>query len=452
MVLLALALRPEASPAAQAGSTWADPAREAACRLWGRVTTVNGENREGFLRWDRNATHWTDLLNGSRTLPPERVALVAGVRDADAPPRRRVLEVRGYRVSWDEPDPALSVRTSAAVRFGHLASLQVFRETSALLTLTDGHVEEWAPENSDLGSGMRGLVITGGGERARVSWEELDRVDFATAPPGAVPGDGRLHGTVEDRWGRRYTGWVAWDRDEALKADTLQGRAGGREYALPFAGIAGLEAAAGGTRVLLADGGTLILNGTNDVAEGNRGVQVVDPALGTVTVPWGLFRRVRFHPPAGPVRCGRPPPGEARSSPAADEGGAGPAAGLPGTVRTRDGRVLRGAIIWDGDEAAPWEQLDGEDRGVGFQVEMGRVATVRRRSFREAEVTLRDGRTLVLAGSNDVSEANRGILIRTGAGPVPREAGATAGPGGESGEWVLVNWNELEEVRFDGQM
>lgn len=435
-------------------SAVAQAATGTACRLWGRVTTVDGQTREGFLRWDRNGTHWADLLSGTRTLPPERVALVSSTRDPEAPPRRRVLEVRGYRVSWDEPDPALSVRTSAAIRFAHLASVQVFEGESALLTLNDGTVQEWRSDNSDLGSGMRGLVVTGrDGDGVTLGWDELDRVEFSVAPAGADPPSTRLHGTVEDRWGRSFSGWLAWDRDEALAADTLQGRTDGREYEIVFRDIVSMEAEADGTRVVLRDGRQRVLTGSNDVSDGHRGVQVTDPGLGQVLVPWDGFRRVRFHPPAGAATCGRVPPGPGAAPDS-------PPATLRGSVHTRDGRILRGAILWDGDEAAPWEHLDGEDRGVAFQVEMARIAVVRRRSFREAEVELRDGRVLLLGGSNDVSEDNRGILVRVGGdGEAAAEpdvgAEGDAAPDGDmegdggSGGWVLVRWNQLEEVRFE---
>lgn len=438
LLLPALAGAQPVATRAPAGVDDPSPVQEAACRIWGRVTTVEGDRLEGFLRWDRNGTHWADLLSGSRAPDPERMSLVSRVRDPEAPPRRRVVEVGGYRVSWDEPDPALEVRTSVAVRFGHLVSLQVFEGASALLTFGDGAVEEWRSDNSDLGPGMRDLVVTGpGGAATSVAWEALDRVDFGLAPAGVAPVSRRLYGTVEDRWGRSYTGFVAWDRDEALSADTLQGRRGDREYALRFADIGGLEREAGGTRVALRHGEELRLTGGNDVGQGNRGIQVADPELGTVTVPWANFRRVRFHDPEAPPACHR----------ASVSRGGGP---LHGTVRTRDGRALTGDILWDGDEARGWEQLDGEDRGTAFQVEMARIASVRRVSFREARVELRDGRVLTLGGSNDVSEDNRGILVRAGP-PEARSADDEARPGAGDGEWILVDWNELEEVRFHGR-
>jgi hypothetical protein len=47
-------------------------------------------------------------------------------------------------------------------------------------------------------------------------------------------------------------------------------------------------------------------------------------------------------------------------------------------------------------------------------------------------VGLRDGRTLLLEGSNDVDETNKGIFVRL-----------------ESGRTMLVRWAELERVTFE---
>lgn len=398
-----VAVDPEASPAA--------------ARIWGRVRTGDGEVREGFLRWDRNELQWDDLLDGTRRPTPARIRLLADVIARATEPRRRVVELAGYRISWDEPDPALAARRQAAIRFGLLASLQRFEEGSVLLTLTSGEVQEFDASTSDLGVGFRGLIVEGtDGARDSLSWEAVDRVDFAAAPDGAVPGERRLSGTVHDRWGGSWSGWIAWDGDEALPSDILDGRESGTERRIPFAGIRELARDGSGTRVTERDGAVRTLTGSNDVSRGNRGVRVTDPALGSILVPWSAFERLRFHDDAvpGSRRDELPWP-------------------LAGEVVTRGGDRLSGTILWDGDEGWSWEHLDGEWRELGFQVEFRHVDRIVRRSAEEAEVRLRDGRVLTLSGSNDVSEDNRGILVR---------------PGGE-GEWILVSWDELEEVRFE---
>lgn len=58
---------------------------------------------------------------------------------------------------------------------------------------------------------------------------------------------------------------------------------------------------------------------------------------------------------------------------------------------------------------------DGEADGITYDVEFGRIERIRK-ARRGAEVTLRDGRTFALDGSNDVDDGNRGILVRNATG------------------------------------
>jgi hypothetical protein len=48
-------------------------------------------------------------------------------------------------------------------------------------------------------------------------------VEFMPSPAGLEPTAARLFGTLEDRFGNQYTGWVSWDLDEILTTDILNG-------------------------------------------------------------------------------------------------------------------------------------------------------------------------------------------------------------------------------------
>ena len=60
-----------------------------------------------------------------------------------------------------------------------------------------------------------------------------------------------------------------------------------------------------------------------------------------------------------------------------------------------------------------------------------------RDSSRSAQVTLLDGRVLLMEGSNDVNEDNKGIMIQV-----------DDAPGALDGGWVLVSWDDFRELRF----
>ncbi|HSM60293.1 MAG TPA: hypothetical protein VK849_05825 [Longimicrobiales bacterium] len=100
-------------------------------------------------------------------------------------------------------------------------------------------------------------------------------------------------------------------------------------------------------------------------------------------------------------------------------------------METGDGELLTGWIRWDNDEEHTWEILDGRDGDVDFDIELGRIASIRRLGPRGSEVTLLDGRTFELEGSNDVDDGNKGIFVTL-----------------EDGDTVMVPWWDVRRVSF----
>ena len=322
-------------------------------------------------------------------------------------PDRRSVELFGLRVSWEEEDD-LATSTMSGMRFRWIARLVPDGE-DAELELVTGDTVRLAASSTDLGSGFRGLEVETAGATREVGWSEIAEVRFAPAPANASSGERRLHGTVESTSGLRFTGWVAWDRDEVFASEVLDGD----EREIPFAEIAAIERVRDGARVTLVSGEEVVLTGTNDVDSGNRGIEVSDPALGRVALDWRAFASLRLHPPGEGV-------------PEADRGGE-----LRGVVATEAGDALEGTIVWDLDESGGWEFLDGTAEGIDFDIEFSRIDEIRKRRDGGVDVTLRDGRRFRLAGSNDVDEGNRGIVVR----PV-------------DGEERLIDWSGFSSVRF----
>ncbi len=346
-------------------------------RLYGTVTTVYGSEFTGYIRWDRNEGSWTDLL------------------DATKPRERGGSSVSG-------------------IRFGHIDRMDVLSRNSALFQLKSGDEIELRANASDLGSGLRALLVDeGDGNVAEFRWSDLETVDFSE--PGAQgPSESRLYGTLTTRSGMEFTGYITWDVDEIYSTDILDGDADGRRMKIPFGDIESIERnSSWGSRVTLHNGDQMILEGTNDVDGSISGIEVSDAGLGSVKLDWDDFDNVRFHGTEGEVAFTQ------------FDGGAR----LDGTVVTRSGEAYSGEIVWDADEAYSWEMLNGEIRDVAFHVEFGNIARIERTN-RGALVTLKDGRTFELSGSNDVDDGNRGILIRT------------------DGREYEVDWSDFAEVTF----
>lgn len=390
-------------------------------RIWGRVETAAGRIYEGYIRWDRNEGSWVDLLDGSKEMPRDAEEIWKELAYRDDPQRDRVIEFLGLRISWD--DRSFPNTAESGIRFGHIRRLIVLDDDAVELELKSGERVELEGGSTDIGDEMREFLVDDPEEGViELRWRDLHEIQFAAAP-NQRPAEGtRLYGTVEDIYGDRYTGYISWDLDEILTDDILDGEEDGRDREIPFQRIAAIEKDLGRSRVILTDGQEMILSGSNDVDDGNRGVQISDPGLGQVEVEWDEFEAIRFHEPDAHVGYD------------AFDGGHR----LRGTVVTRDGEEFTGWIRWDADEEYSWEILNGEDRDIVYDVEFGNILTIERDSSRSALVTLLDGRVLEMEGSNDVNDENKGIFIQVDDSARSRDGG-----------WVLVTWDDFRKVRFE---
>jgi len=415
-------------------------------RIWGRVTTVSGDVHEGFIRWDRNEGSWMDLLDGSKEFSPFQFQdwwILAHPGDRA---RERVIELAGYRITWDDNEPDFPDIHESGIRFGHIRSLTVAGDDMATLELRSGRFVDLERGSTDLGEDLREiLVMEPDGNVEKLEWEELESVDFMAAPPGARAAARRLHGTIELGDGSRFTGYVAWDMQKILTSDTLVGLDSDEDrQEIPFSRVTAIRPAGDGAEITLTGGEKVMLFESEDVSDDNDGVQISDPGFGLLEVDWDEMEMIRFHPP------------EAQMGLEGFDGGQR----LHGTVLTADSTEITGWIRWDGDEMYSWELLDGYFEGVGFDIELGKVAsiekllemntavevgptgmTVERESVEGASVILRDGRTFELTGSNDVDSSNDGVFVLVD--------GSGRSPDDEDAEWVMVRWEDFLAVQFD---
>ena len=422
------------------GPVWAQDAD----RIWGRVHSKSGEVHEGFIRWDRNEVGWVDILGGSKEVPGENYLAWLESRGDGGPPVR-TIDLLGFRISWEEADPDFPSTSASGIRFGHLSSLRVIGRDHVELTLRSGELLDL--EGGAVRRSIREILVDVAGRgQVELDRSEFDRVYFSAVPPGARASGRRLHGTVEDRQGNRYTGYVSWDRDEILTSDVLEGEEmdGGDERQIRFDEIASIARIPGGARIVLVNGHERDLTGTRDVGRRNRGVRISDMGLGRVEVEWSEFRVLRLHEPERVVGYDGFDGGRL----------------LVGTVVTQSGEEIDGMIRWDADEAASWEMLNGRADDVDFTIEFGNVSRIERGEAFGATVTLLDGRTFELHGrtfeqggrtfplddSKDVDWDNKGILI------APLDDRGTRTANGRSGanpsRWRVVTWDEFREVRF----
>jgi hypothetical protein len=416
-------------------------------RIWGRVTTVSGDVHEGFIRWDRNEVVWADVLDGSKDFTPFKFQDWWNLANPGNRERDPVIELAGYRITWDDDEPEFPDSHESGIRMGHIRTLSVVDTDRARLELRSGLVVELEEGATDLGRDLREILVTDAtGRIVKLEWEDLQSVELEAAPPEATAPGRRLHGTLEHDDGTRFTGYVAWDMQKALTTDTLEGY----DYEdirreIPFGRINSIRPTRRGAEITLRGGEELELFGSDDVDDDNDGIQLSDPALGLVEVDWEEMDHIRFHPPA-------------EAGGVSGLGGFDGGRRLNGTVMTVDSTEVSGWIRWDGDEEFTWELLDGYFAGVSYDIEFRKIASIERtvgittavevgptgvnvstEDEEGSKVTLWDGRVFELTGSNDVDDSNKGIYV------LPPDGS----PDDEEAEWVMVKWEDFRSVRFE---
>jgi hypothetical protein len=253
---------------------------------------------------------------------------------------------------------------------------------------------------------------------------EIVEVEVEPEPPPVVEvlpltGAQRLYGTVTTQYGKQFTGFIRWDRNEGSTVDLLDAvksrRKGGSTISgIRFGHVDRIEVLdRNSARFSLKSGDRVDLDSNaSDLGTGLRAL-LVDEGDGHVAeFQWRDLEAVEFFDP------GSAEPSENR---------------MYGTLTTRTGMQFTGYVTWDVDEIYSTDILDGELDGRDMKIAFGDIATIERHSSWGARVTLRNGESMILEDSNDVDSSIRNISV----------SDPTLGQ-------VLLRWDEFDMVEFHG--
>jgi len=393
---LAVATRLPAGDAARSPATG---------RIHGTVVTHAGTRATGLIRWGGQEAFWDDLFQSAKLDLPYPAYAEREPEPVEAEWWWQELGRRLVEAVEAEPDRVFTAR------FGDIAKLEPAGGNAAVVTMRSGTAYRVSGHADDVGATL--TVVDEAGGETEIEWGRIDVVELSAAPPGATFAGHRLYGTV-DAGALRLTGFIQWDRDEALSSDRLDGDTGDGRASIPFATIRAIEKmSARSARVTLADGRALVLEGTNDVDGRNRGILVEDPRYGRVEVPWAAFVRVQLARPdgSGPSCADFPAPRRLR-----------------GAVTTGDGARHAGALHVDLDAAESWELLEGSGGGIRYQIPFSRVASLER----DASVV-----TVTLV-------RGEGLLLDDGPAAGPQPVGVVVV--GDDGVETFVPWREVRRI------
>jgi hypothetical protein len=376
--------------------------------IYGRVTTDDGDVHEGRLRWSDEEAFWGDFFNSTKE-KEDRPYLEEIPEDQ----RRRGTPIKIFGLTVGTHYENSGSARMLKIRFGDIAELRPRGGDRATMVLKDGSQFELDGGSNDLGATIH--VSGGAAGDVEIEWGDIESIEFSEAPAGLEVREHRLHGTVVTEVGE-FRGFIQWDKHECVSSDKLDGENDDGDHALEMGSIRSIERASyRGSLVTLRDGRELLLEGTNDVNDENRGIFVEDPRFGRLLVSWDAFERIDF----SDLEESGPGYGEYK-----------PGTPLRGAVTDVDGTVHRGRIVYDLDESATWEFLDGDSDDISYSVPMGLVSSIEPRKGGSL-VALKSGEKLDLGGAADVDEDNDGIAIVDG------------------DETVYVAWERVRRVDFE---
>lgn len=377
--------------------------------IYGSVVTEDGETYRGQIRWGDEEAFWHDTFNATKR-ENEWVQYV----DDDVLDRLRDRQNFWERLFEDRDEEFGHI---FAIRFGDLKRIDVGSGDRLTVTFRNGEELELEGGSNDVGARLT-VATPESGERM-VRWNRIRSIEFADAPQRIVNRIGEpLYGTAKTR---RYdfTGYIQWDHDECLSIDELDGDTSDGDVSIEFGDIAAIRKHRRGAMVTLRNGSEEYLTGSNDVNDGNRGVLVKTPEIGTIRIGWDDFEEVRFQHPA---------PG---SGPGYDAYAGG--VPLAGVVETRRGR-FEGRIVFDLDESWDFELLHGRNNDTEYLIPFREIVRITPKGRYRASVHLRNGLEIELEEAQDVTRDNHGLLVFT-----------------NDRRPAYVDWRDVVEIRFAGR-
>lgn len=373
--------------------------------IYGKVYTIDNKVYEGPIRWGKEEVYWVDIFNAGKEENKNLHYLTARQRE-------ELFERQNSVNSWGESFVARVISWNNSdsryyqARFDHQFACQ-FGEIKKIIPVGKKYVElEMQNGNTitlkgegynDVGLEIRVMDDELG--ETEIAWNQIEKVEFMKTPkklnnPFGAP----LYGVVE-AYGEIFTGYIQWDHDERLSTDKLDGNSEDGKHSIAFGKIASIERVGGRSRVTLKSNRELLMSGSNDVDNSNRGIIVMNNDWTAVDIPWSEFTKVTFK--------------EAPGAPDFTYESFATQKELNGSVVTHDGNTLTGKIVFDLDEAYTYELLQGTRGDVQYMAAFRQIKSVAPVSRHRANIELRSGKKITLEDSQDVSERNHGVLVFT---------------------------------------
>ncbi|MFY0608494.1 MAG: hypothetical protein JXR10_17380 [Cyclobacteriaceae bacterium] len=364
--------------------------------MYGTVTTIDDDAYTGAIRWGKEEVYWTDMFNASKEKNENIKYMDDDALDQLEDQKKGFW---GDNDSWWGDWSDNDYIHQFACQFGEISMIEITGRSKADVTMQNGlTVEVNGSGYNDIGTSIKifdselGIVS--------LDWDRVETIKFMKTPSKLKEKFGEpLFGKVETSEGT-FEGYVQWDHDERVSEDKLDGDTEDGDLSIKFGNIESIERfGSSRSEVVLKSGRTLVLRGSNDVNDGNRGIIVTVEGLGRVDVPWDEFDKVTF----SEVKSSGP---EYQSFESQNP--------LKAKVLDTNGKTYEGLLSFDLDEQYDFEILHGMLEDIEVMIPFRNIKEFEPRNYEYASVLLKNGKKMVLGESQDVSDKNTGMLVKSG--------------------------------------
>ncbi len=387
--------------------------------IYGKISTFLGETYIGQIRWGNEEAFWTDRFNANKVYN-NNIDFLSDKEILQLKKEKQMYQHEDWKngddsqLQNDKSEYAFLHQFSC--QFGEIKTIKMNRWEKAELELRDGSkVMVSGKGTNDMDTPITIYDLKKG--KLELDWMEIAEVEFLKEPSlfKSAIGD-QLYGTVFTPQGQ-YTGLIEWDKDERVTTDELNGNISDGKFTESFDNIKSIEPHQKGSLVTKQNGEEIYVFGTNDVNSKNRGVIVTIENVGHINVDWENLNRVEFSTKKkdGKSYTQFQKPKE-----------------ISGTVKTKEGKSIKGKIVFDLDEQFDFEVLNGASGKMFYEIPFRNIKRILPTDAHNCTVELKTKQQIQLRDSQDVSFKNEGLLVFQ-----------------NSTNPIYVSWREVEEVVFN---
>ncbi len=390
----------------------------------GTVILNNGESHTGLIRWDEDEeTFWSDHFNGEKSEIPGFSKLSDEVKEAiENSQKGPSFDLLSFQVQLSSIFAEDIDAPNFIVPFAAIQSLipKIISDRKGLeVHLHNGDVFFTHDGSNDVNAKI--FVDKADGSVGQFRMDQVKEVNFSTTRANRLGPNHGIYGVVESQMGT-FIGRIHWDRDERFGHQTLEGRdqnkLNSEEVSTVISDIKAITRKDDAALFEMKDGSQVLMTGTNDVDNGNRGLYIDTPDQGRLVLPWEQFNKITF---TEPVEDGWDSYHQAVKKPGK----------LKAIVKRRSGTELDGDIIFNMAQSSPAEMIRCTIKGMDIYMPMFMMRSIKPAGDQYSDVTLTDGTVMKVYGSASFTSENLGLLVNP------------------SDQAEYVPWEDVEEIIFN---